>query len=98
MVVLLFSPSTESNVTGFELGTLIFFAPCPKKFPEADPVINFSFLSHVAKVSNDFISLEIKKEAMSLGMQSLRQSGIEKLLKGEINYDEVLKTTVRDDD
>ncbi len=43
-------------------------------------------------------SIEIKKEAMSLGMQSLRQSGIEKLLKGEITYDEVLKTTVRDDD
>ncbi len=43
-------------------------------------------------------SIEIKKEAMSLGMQSLRQSGIEKMLAGEINYDEVLKTTVRDDD
>jgi len=43
-------------------------------------------------------SIELKKEAMSLGMQSLRQSGIEKFLAGQINYEEVLKTTVRDDD
>ena len=43
-------------------------------------------------------SLEIKNEAISLGMQSLRQSGIEKMLAGEINYEEVLKTTVKDED
>jgi type IV pilus assembly protein PilB len=43
-------------------------------------------------------SLEIKNEAISLGMQSLRQSGIKKMLAGEINYEEVLKTTVKDED
>lgn len=43
-------------------------------------------------------SLEIKNEAISLGMQSLRQSGIEKMLAGEISYEEVLKVTVKDED
>ncbi len=43
-------------------------------------------------------SLEIKNEAISLGMQSLRQSGIEKMLAGEINYEEVLKVTIKDGD
>jgi type IV pilus assembly protein PilB len=43
-------------------------------------------------------SLEIKNEAISLGMQSLRQSGIEKMLAGEISYEEVLKVTVKDKD
>jgi len=43
-------------------------------------------------------SIEIKNEAVALGMQTLRQSGIEKMLSGEINYEEVLKTTVKDED
>ena len=43
-------------------------------------------------------SLEIKNEAISLGMRSLRQSGIEKMLAGEISYEEVLKITVKDED
>jgi len=43
-------------------------------------------------------SIEIKNEAIALGMQSLRQSGILKMLAGQINYEEVLKTTVKDED
>jgi type IV pilus assembly protein PilB len=42
-------------------------------------------------------SIEIKKEALSLGMQSLRQSGIRKMLQGVTTLEEVLKTSVKDD-
>ena len=42
-------------------------------------------------------AIEIKKEAINLGMQSLRQNGIIKMLDGVITLEEVLKTTVRDD-
>ncbi len=42
-------------------------------------------------------AIEIKKEAISLGMKSLRQSGIAKMLQGVTTLEEVLKTTVPDD-
>jgi type IV pilus assembly protein PilB len=42
-------------------------------------------------------SIEIKKEALSLGMQSLRQSGIRKMLQGVTTLEEVIKTSVKDD-
>jgi type IV pilus assembly protein PilB len=42
-------------------------------------------------------SIEIKKEAISLGMSSLRMSGISKMLQGLISPEEVLKVTVKDD-
>ncbi len=42
-------------------------------------------------------SMEIKKEAISLGMDTLRRSGIIKMLEGEIPYEEVLKVTVSDE-
>jgi type IV pilus assembly protein PilB len=40
---------------------------------------------------------EIKRTAMSVGMQTLRQSGISKMLQGVITLEEVLKTTVLDE-
>jgi len=43
-------------------------------------------------------SIEIKREAINQGMSSLRLSGIDKMLQGMITYEEVLKTTVRDED
>ncbi len=42
-------------------------------------------------------SMEIKREAINQGMDSLRYSGILKMLKGEIAYEEVLKVTVSDE-
>jgi len=42
-------------------------------------------------------SIEIKRAAIGIGMESLRQSGISKLLAGITTLEEVLKTTVRDD-
>jgi len=42
-------------------------------------------------------ALEIKREAISQGMITLRRSGIKKLLEGVTSIEEVLKTTVRDD-
>lgn len=42
-------------------------------------------------------ALEIKREAISQGMITLRRSGIKKLLEGVTSLEEVLKTTVRDD-
>lgn len=42
-------------------------------------------------------STEIKKEAINLGMETLRRSGIEKMLRGEITCEEVLKVTVSDE-
>ncbi len=42
-------------------------------------------------------ALEIKREAVSQGMITLRRSGIKKLLEGVTSLEEVLKTTVRDD-
>jgi len=42
-------------------------------------------------------AIEIKKEAINLGMNSLRQSGIAKMLEGVTTLEEVLKTTVPDD-
>jgi type IV pilus assembly protein PilB len=42
-------------------------------------------------------STEIKREAINLGMNTLRRSGINKMLLGEIAYEEVLKVTVSDE-
>ncbi|MCP4716465.1 MAG: type IV-A pilus assembly ATPase PilB [Deltaproteobacteria bacterium] len=42
-------------------------------------------------------AIELKKEAIELGMQSLRQSGIVKMKEGVTTLEEVIKTTVRDD-
>jgi type IV pilus assembly protein PilB len=42
-------------------------------------------------------AIELKREAMNQGMQSLRQSGIAKMLQGITTLEEVLKTSVRDD-
>jgi type IV pilus assembly protein PilB len=42
-------------------------------------------------------SMEIKREAINQGMDTLRYSGILKMLKGEIAYEEVLKVTVSDE-
>jgi type IV pilus assembly protein PilB len=39
---------------------------------------------------------EIRREAMRLGMKTLRQSGVAKLLEGTTTYQEVLRTTVKD--
>jgi type IV pilus assembly protein PilB len=41
-------------------------------------------------------SLEIKKEAQRLGMTTLRQSGIQKVIGGVTTIDEVLKATFED--
>ncbi|MCX8030207.1 MAG: type IV-A pilus assembly ATPase PilB [Thermodesulfovibrionales bacterium] len=41
-------------------------------------------------------ALEIKKEAIRLGMITLRQSGIEKIKQGIVSYEEVLKATFED--
>jgi len=42
-------------------------------------------------------AMEIKRTAMSTGMKTLRQSGIDKMLQGVTTLEEVLKTTVFDD-
>lgn len=42
-------------------------------------------------------SIEIKKEAITLGMKTLRQSGITKMLQGVTTLEEVLKTTILDE-
>ena len=39
---------------------------------------------------------EIRREAMRLGMKTLRQSGVAKLLEGVTTHQEVLRTTVKD--
>jgi type IV pilus assembly protein PilB len=41
-------------------------------------------------------SMEIKKEAMRLGMKTLRQSGIHKIRTGFTTIEEVLRTTIDD--
>ncbi|MEW6116712.1 MAG: type IV-A pilus assembly ATPase PilB [Nitrospirota bacterium] len=41
-------------------------------------------------------SAEIKKEAIRLGMSTLRQSGIKKMLEGVTSFDEVLRVTFED--
>jgi type IV pilus assembly protein PilB len=42
-------------------------------------------------------AIDIKREAIRQGLQTLRRSGISKLLEGVTSLEEVLKTTVRDD-
>ncbi|MCX5905076.1 MAG: ATPase, T2SS/T4P/T4SS family, partial [Proteobacteria bacterium] len=42
-------------------------------------------------------TIDIKREAIRQGLQTLRRSGISKLLGGVTSLEEVLKTTVRDD-
>ena len=42
-------------------------------------------------------AMDIKREAIRQGLQTLRRSGISKLLGGVTSLEEVLKTTVRDD-
>jgi len=42
-------------------------------------------------------AIDIKREAIRQGLQTLRRSGISKLLDGVTSLEEVLKTTVRDD-
>ena len=42
-------------------------------------------------------SIEIKKESITLGMKTLRQSGITKMLQGVTTLEEVLKTTILDE-
>ena len=42
-------------------------------------------------------SIEIKREAINLGMKTLRQSGIQKMLQGVTTIEEVLRSSVRDD-
>jgi type IV pilus assembly protein PilB len=42
-------------------------------------------------------SIEIKREAINLGMKTLRQSGIQKMLQGVTTLEEVLRSSVRDD-
>jgi type IV pilus assembly protein PilB len=39
---------------------------------------------------------EIKKEAIRLGMKTLRQSGISKVKNGQTTIEEVLRTTIDD--
>jgi type IV pilus assembly protein PilB len=39
---------------------------------------------------------EIKKEAIRLGMKTLRQSGIVKIKEGLTSIEEVLRTTIED--
>jgi type IV pilus assembly protein PilB len=40
--------------------------------------------------------MELKREAMRLGMLTLRGSGIEKFMGGQISMEEVLRVTRRD--
>ncbi len=42
-------------------------------------------------------AIEIKREAMNAGMQTLRQSGIQKMIDGVTTLEEVLRASVRDD-
>ena len=42
-------------------------------------------------------AIEIKREAINSGMQTLRQSGIQKMIAGVTTLDEVLRSSVRDD-
>ncbi len=42
-------------------------------------------------------SIEIKREAINLGMKTLRQSGIQKMIQGVTTLEEVLRSSVRDD-
>ncbi len=42
-------------------------------------------------------AIEIKREAVEQGMETLRQSAVAKFLAGTITYEEVLKTTVKDE-
>ena len=42
-------------------------------------------------------SIEIKREAINLGMKTLRQSGIQKMIEGVTTLEEVLRSSVRDD-
>ncbi len=42
-------------------------------------------------------SIEIKRKAIDLGMKTLRQSGIQKMLQGVTTLEEVLRSSVRDD-
>ena len=42
-------------------------------------------------------AIEIKREAINSGMQTLRQSGIQKMIDGVTTLDEVLRSSVRDD-
>ncbi len=42
-------------------------------------------------------SIELKREAINLGMKTLRQSGIQKMLQGVTTIEEVLRSSVRDD-
>lgn len=42
-------------------------------------------------------AIEIKREAISAGMQTLRQSGIQKMISGVTTLEEVLRASVRDD-
>lgn len=42
-------------------------------------------------------AIEIKREAIEMGMETLRQSAIARFLQGIITYEEVLKTTVKDE-
>jgi type IV pilus assembly protein PilB len=45
-----------------------------------------------ARASNS----ELKKEAIRLGMRTLRQSGIQKIKNGITTIEEVLRTTIED--
>jgi len=44
-------------------------------------------------VLSGFTANEIQREAMRLGMQTLRQSGVKKVLEGVTTVEEVLRVT-----
>jgi len=47
-------------------------------------------------VLQGYSAMELKREAMRLGMRSLRAAGIEKLLEGQVSMEEILRVTRRD--
>ena len=47
-------------------------------------------------VLQGYSAMELKREAVKLGMQTLRQSAINKLMSGMITVDEVLRITRAD--
>jgi len=47
-------------------------------------------------VLQGYSAMELKKEAIALGMQTLRQSAIHKLMDGTTTISEILRTTRAD--
>ena len=48
-------------------------------------------------ILNGANTAEIKRESMRLGIKTMRQSGLTKLIEGVTSFEEVLMVTVADD-